>query len=69
MSEQLLSPVTVYKLGRKRTQHAWSVHVVGDETIGYSVEVRTRCGIVVTGNAEAQLIEGFVTCDLCGGEA
>ena len=62
----LAEPQTVYRIGRKRVQHAWSVHVVGDEASGYRVEVRTRCGVVVTGNADASLSEGFVTCEACG---
>lgn len=64
MSE-LLTAKTVYRFGRKRTQHDWSVHVVGDDARGYRVQVRTRCGVVVTDSPDAALIEGFVTCEEC----
>lgn len=62
---ELLTAQTVYRIGRARAQHAWSAHVVGDDASGYSVQVRTRCGVVVTGNEDATLIEGFVTCEGC----
>lgn len=63
---ELLTAQTVYRIGRKRTQHGWSVHIVGDDATGYSVEVRTRCGIVLTGCDEASQVEqGFVTCGGC----
>lgn len=65
MTDTLLAPTTVYRIGRARTQHSWSVHVVGDDTIGYRVQVRTRCGIVVSGNDDAKLVEGFATCTDC----
>ena len=65
MSDALLAPVTVYRIGRKRTQHSWRVHVVGYDTRGYGIEVRTHCGIVLTGNDDATLTEGFVTCADC----
>ena len=61
----LMTAQTVYRFGRKHAQHSWSVHVVGDDARGYWCEVRTKCGLVVTGNDEAALIEGFVTCDDC----
>lgn len=61
----LVESQTVYRLGRKRAQHAWSVHVVGDDASGYVVQVRTRCGVVLSGNDEAAQIEGFVTCEEC----
>lgn len=61
----LAEPGSVYRIGRQRTQHSWSGHVVGDEASGYGVEVRTRCGVVLTGNEDAQILTGFVTCEAC----
>lgn len=61
----LLDTKTVYRIGRTRTRHDWSVHVVGNEARGYRVQVRTRCGLIVSGNDDAQLVEGFVTCEAC----
>ncbi|WP_232676720.1 hypothetical protein [Nocardioides sp. R-C-SC26] len=65
----LVEPRTVYRLGKRRVQHDWSVHVVGDDTVGYSVQVRTRCGVVLSKNADAQRVMGFVTCPSCEVEA
>lgn len=62
--ELIQAPVTVYRIGKARTQHAWSVHVAGNDTTGYSVEVRTMCGVVLADDT-AHLVEGFVTCDDC----
>lgn len=65
MSDTLMHPQTVYRFGRKHTQHDWSVHVVGSDAEGYHVQVRTRCGLIIAGNADANLVMGFVTCAEC----
>lgn len=63
MTQQLLTEQTIIRFGRERTQHDWRVAVVGDDTIGYRVQVQTKCGRVVDETAKKP--KGFVSCDAC----
>lgn len=59
MSDQLVTPGTVLRIGRKRTQHQPRVLIEDNRVV-----IRTRCGLnpLPEGFTETT---GFVTCDDC----
>ena len=60
MADELLSPTTVMRIGRKRTQHR--IRVLIEEN---RVVIRTTCGLDPLPDSFVET-SGFVTCDACG---
>ena len=60
VTDELVTPTTVYRLGRARTTHAWRVLIVDGQ-----VAVHTRCGINLADHEDTTLHTGFITCPTC----
>lgn len=53
-----LTPRTVIRLGKQRTQHSWRCHIEDGQVV-----VRTGCGIEVSD--DRTLVLGYVGCKDC----
>ena len=60
MSEQLVTPVPVVTIGRRKLTH--SIRILIEDS---QVVVRTRCGLDPLPEGFTETTEGFIGCDEC----